>query len=158
VSRGAVARPVTPGEVAARIAAEDGWFPGDVFAGQMESYRKADAVLVVGEVTCVPDDEDTGREGTRETAPEEISAVERERRMQHWFRHYVGREPTVRERTGAPVAGCAGCERLSGISACDDHARKIGEPMAWPPRDTWVPHVPGTNARPVPYNVLNSVK
>lgn len=61
------------------------------------------------------------------------------------FFRQVGRPPTAGELRGRPDPGCAACARECGT--CDDHARKLGEPITYPPRP-WPSespeHYPGT--------------
>lgn len=73
-------------------------------------------------------------------------AHDREWLYQQEWRRVVGRELTAEELAGRPVAGCVACGRLAGM-VCDDHARRPGEPIPYPPESTWPSkwpgHVPG---------------
>lgn len=94
------------------------------------------------------------------TGPGELDSWDREQYYVRQFAHTTGRMPDVRELRGPAVADCAGCERMNGSGPCDDHARRRGEPIPYPPESTWpsrqLGHYPGAIHLP-PYNIYKSV-
>ena len=59
-------------------------------------------------------------------------AHDREAYYQRAWVETVGRVFTAEELSGTPVPGCVACSRLAGL-VCDEHARRLGEPIPYPP-------------------------
>jgi hypothetical protein len=89
-------------------------------------------------------------------------AFDREVYYRRAWMQTVGREFTVEELAGQPVPGCVACSRMAG-APCDEHARKTGEPIPYPPHP-WPSEMAGHTAgqiilRPgqAPYRLDRSV-
>jgi hypothetical protein len=118
---------VTPADVAARFGGHIGQADIADFIGQLEGAAKLNAAVAVSPVYGPGGDPD----------PMDLEYGYR------WnFTQHVGRQPTQLEIDGLPSRSCDSCRRLSGTEACDGHKRKLGTPIAYPPKP-WPSDDPG---------------